>query len=85
MKNEKPIIPVQNTVSKNVFREMISKEKMLNGKSFESCSRMELFEMVMSLAKQVGVLHRQIEDNKFKNKVKRLYLKVKQKLTFNKK
>lgn len=44
---------------------MIENERMLNGKRFGDCSRMELFDMLMSMIKQVRDLH--MENTKLKN------------------
>lgn len=80
MENKEEVkVPVVNKISRNDFRHMVSKERMLNGKAFEDCSRMELFEMIMSLAKTVGTLTRQQkeqENKKLKNRIRQFWLKI---------
>lgn len=75
---QQPTSP-QPKISKNDFRLMVNKEKMLNGKSFENCSRLELFEMIMSLAKAVGEQSRTItkmEADKPLNRIKAFFKKT---------
>ena len=43
-------------ITKRDFRAMMNKEPMLNGKRFEECTRLELFEMYLSLIKNVREL-----------------------------
>lgn len=57
---------VENKISKGDFRKMMAKEKMLNGKAFEDCSRMELLYMILSLGKAVNQLTTEL--NKYKEK-----------------
>lgn len=52
-------------ISKSELRKMIAKEPMLNGKAFEKCSRFELFEMIVALARQVGVLTKEKTEREF--------------------
>ena len=76
--------PPQVEMSRNDFRLMVAKEKMLNGKNFEDCTRMELFEMLMSLIKQIRELHiekRNAEDAKLKNRIKSWWKNLKVKIT----
>ena len=66
-------------MTRNEFRELMAKERMLNGKAFEDCTRMELFEMIMSLLKQLADKHRADkakEDAKLKNRIKRWFAKL---------
>jgi hypothetical protein len=51
----------QQKISKKEFRERLLKEKMLNGKTFEQCSRMDLFMMLASALRQVGILTRKLD------------------------
>lgn len=53
-------------LTRRQFREIVNKETMMNGKAFEDCTRMELFEMYLSLLKNVGILHRQVAELKAK-------------------
>ena len=76
--------PPQVEMSRNDFRLMVAKEKMLNGKNFEDCTRMELFEMLMSLIKQIREMHiekRNTEDAKLKNRIKSWWKNLKVKIT----
>ena len=47
-------------ISKGDFRKIMQKEVMLNGKTFENCSRFELFEMLMSTSKVIYNLQAEI-------------------------
>lgn len=72
----------QPKVSRNDFRLMVNKERMLNGKPFEQCSRLELFEMIMSFARVVGDQNRKIaklEADKPLNKIKAFFKNLKSK------
>ena len=76
--------PPQVEMSRNDFRLMVAKEKMLNGKNFEDCTRMELFEMLMSLIKQIREMHiekKKAEDAKLKNRIKAWWKNLKAKIT----
>ena len=76
--------PPQVEMSRNDFRLMVAKEKMLNGKNFEDCTRMELFEMLMSLIKQIREMHiekKKAEDAKLKNRIKSWWKNLKAKIT----
>ncbi len=76
--------PPQVEMSRNDFRLMVAKEKMLNGKNFENCTRMELFEMLMSLIKQIREMHiekKKAEDAKLKNRIKSWWKNLKAKIT----
>lgn len=76
--------PPQVEMSRNDFRLMVAKEKMLNGKNFEDCTRMELFEMLMSLIKQIREMHiekKKSEDAKLKNRIKSWWKNLKAKIT----
>ena len=76
--------PPQVEMSRNDFRLMVAKEKMLNGKNFEDCTRMELFEMLMSLIKQIREMHiekRNTEEKKKKNRIKSWWKNLKVKIT----
>ena len=57
---------VENKITKGDFRKMMAKEQMLNGKAFESCSRTELLDMILSLGKAVNQLTTEL--NKYKEK-----------------
>lgn len=76
--------PPQVEMSRNDFRLVVAKEKMLNGKNFEDCTRMELFEMLMSLIKQIREMHiekKKAEDAKLKNRIKAWWKNLKAKIT----
>ena len=76
--------PPQVEMSRNDFRLMVAKEKMLNGKNFEDCTRMELFEMLMSLIKQIREMHiekKKAEDAKLKSRIKAWWKNLKAKIT----
>ncbi len=76
--------PPQVEMSRNDFRLIVAKEKMLNGKNFEDCTRMELFEMLMSLIKQIREMHiekKKAEDAKLKNRIKAWWKNLKAKIT----
>lgn len=46
-------------LTKNQFRAIANKETMINGKAFEDCSRWELFEIIMSLLRNIGNLYKE--------------------------
>ena len=58
---------VENKISKDDFRKMMGKEQMLNGKAFESCSRTELLDMILSMGKAIKTLNTEANELKVEN------------------
>lgn len=72
--------PQQQKVSRDEFREAIKGRYMINQKTFEQCSRVDLFEIIVALERAIKMQNEKIKKQEarfLKNRIKALFEKAK--------